>query len=307
MLRFPSPLLSALALGALLFASAPVHAQSSIKVLVNNQPITSHEIATRAKLLRLITGGKAGQEQAVEELVEEHLKLQEARNRKISISEAQVEQAFNTIAQRAKLTPEQLSTALSQQGADPDSLKDRIRAELTWGEVIRARYRATVRISDVDVTKALKKRKPGETSEQLNEYELQQIIFIVPAKTKRQGTAGRLKEAQSFRAAFKGCQGALDQAQAMKGVVVKPRFRRDETQLPKEMAAKLAKVEVGGTLAPEPSDLGVELIAVCNKRAVEGQTKASTEMRQELQNEQGQLMARRYLRDLKADAIIEYR
>lgn len=290
-------------------------AASAIKVLVNAEPITSTDVAARTKLLRLISGGKAGEKQAIEELVEEKLKLSEAAKRKITANEEEVERAYAAVAERAKLTPALLSTALRQNGVDPGELKDRIRAELTWGNVIRARFRATVRVSDVEVAKAIAKKKSGGAKEGdkplsydlINELELQQIIFIVPEKTRAKGTPARLREAAAFRSAFAGCAKSVEQARGYKGVVVKPRFRRLETEMPQDLKDELVKVEIGTTIAPKPSPLGVELIAVCNRRPVEGQTVASVEVKSELQNEQGQLMARRYMRDLRADAIIEYR
>jgi peptidyl-prolyl cis-trans isomerase SurA len=69
----------------------------------------------------------------------------------------------------------------------------------------------------------------------------------------------------------------------------------------------LAALEVGGVTEPEKVEEGIQILAVCAKTAIEGQTEAAVEAREEISSERGQLLARRYLRDLRADAVVEYR
>src|SRR5690606_16737243 len=123
---------AALAVTTLL--SAPVLAQTTIKVVVNDKPITSYNVAQRARLIQLTTrrGGAAAQREAMEELIDEVLKLQETQRLGISVSKAEVDNAFASIAQRVKLSPANLSRALQQSGVNPDTLRDRLRAEIGW-------------------------------------------------------------------------------------------------------------------------------------------------------------------------------
>jgi peptidyl-prolyl cis-trans isomerase SurA len=66
-------------------------------------------------------------------------------------------------------------------------------------------------------------------------------------------------------------------------------------------------MSVGQTTEPERVPEGLQIVAICGKSAIAGQTKASVEARSELTSERGQLMARRYLRDLRSDAVIDIR
>jgi peptidyl-prolyl cis-trans isomerase SurA len=93
----------------------------------------------------------------------------------------------------------------------------------------------------------------------------------------------------------------------MSGVVVKPQVRREEGQLAPALKDMLASLEVGGISEPEKVEEGIQILGVCAKTPIAGQTEAAVETRQELSTERGQLLARRYLRDLRADAVIEYR
>ena len=73
------------------------------------------------------------------------------------------------------------------------------------------------------------------------------------------------------------------------------------------LAKSLEGLDVGGVTAPERIAEGIQLIAVCRKSEISGQTEETLEVRQELSTERGDLLARRYLRDLRSDASIEYR
>jgi peptidyl-prolyl cis-trans isomerase SurA len=282
-------------------------AQSAIKVLVNDQPITTYDVQNRARFLQLTTRGRAGEKQAIEELIDERLKLQEARRRNVTIPDSAIEEAFAGMASRAQITPSQLQQALIQEGVNPDTLKSRIRAELAWAEVVRARFRATVRITEQDVANALAGRQDAQQASALQEYDVQPIIFVVPEKASEALVAQRKREADAFRSRFASCDRTLEQAKGLRDVVVRPTVRREESQIDDATRKILAKTAVGSTTPVEKIEEGFQVLAVCAKRALEGRTTESEEVRSELLNERGQLMARRYMRDLRSDAVIEYR
>ena len=287
--------------------AGPAEAQSAVKVLVNDQPITTYDVSNRARFLQLTTRGQAGEKQAMEELIDERLKEQEARRRNVSIPVSAIEEAFAGIASRAQLAPAQLEQALAQEGVNPETLKSRISAELAWAEVLRARFRATVRITDQDVANALAGNPEAQQAPALQQYDVQPIIFVVPENASQALLAQRKREAEAFRSRFASCDQALQQAKGLRDVVVRATVRRDESQLDSTARDVLAKTAVGSTTPVEQVQEGFQVLAVCGKRALEGQTTGTEEVRTELLNERGQLMARRYLRDLRSDAVIEYR
>ena len=95
------------ALAAMLLAlplAVPAFAQSTIKVLVNDEPITSYDIQERGKMLRVFTGGKQGEKQAIDQLIEERLMMQEAKRRNVDVTEAELEGEIGNRARAAKLT-----------------------------------------------------------------------------------------------------------------------------------------------------------------------------------------------------------
>jgi peptidyl-prolyl cis-trans isomerase SurA len=286
----------------------PALGQSAVRVLVNDDAITTHDIKTRAQMLRVFSRGAQGEKEAVEQLIDERLMLQEADRLRMVVSDAEVDQEFADRAKKAGTTPEVFSQAMRQAGIDPQTFKTYLRANKAWSQIVRARFRATVQISEMDVAAALAGReaKPEEQAASF-EYMLQQILFIVPAKAGAGVDAQQRNAANAFLGKFAGCDQSLQQAGGAPGVVVKPTIRREEGQIPAALKERLTEMNVGAIAGPERVEDGYQLVAVCAKKGIPGQTVAAEEVRSELSSEKGELLARRYLRDLRSDAVIDYR
>ncbi len=300
-------LLAAISLPAAVI-SEPALAQSSIKVVVNGSAITSYDISNRTRFLKLISRGRAGQTQAVEELINEQLKFQEAKRRNVTASDADVDRAYAGIARNAKLTPGKLTAALKQQGVNPDTLKTRIRADLVWGKLVRADARTAVNVTEQEVIKALGQDGGEEapTDTEISEYTLQPILFVVPKKASNNYRAQRKREAESFRNRITSCDQTLSLAKGLRDVAIKPVRRANEQELG-ELAEEIAATSVGKATRPRTSPSGWELFAVCTKKAIRGTSKAVTDERIKMRTDETQRFAQKKLRDLKSEAMIERR
>lgn len=285
-------------------------AQTAIKVVVGDQPITNYEIAQRAKFLQLTQRATNATKLATEELIDEKLQLAEARKRGIVVSEAEVNEAYANIASRLKMSPDQLTKGLRSAGVDAKTFKDRLRAQIAWGKVVREKFRATVAVSEQDVIAALQNKvQPGTAKEKATttEYDVTQVIFVVPAKASAAVASQRQKEAEQLRGRFTSCAEGLPFAKGLKEVVIKPLGRRLQSELSDENVKMLDELAVGRLTAPQRTENGVEMVALCDKRVLQSDAAARAEIEGELLDEQGQIMSRRYLRDLKRNAVIEYK
>jgi peptidyl-prolyl cis-trans isomerase SurA len=279
--------------------------KSSIPVLVNDQPITRYDITQRAALMR-IGGAKGGEKAATEELIDETLKMYEAAKRGVSVPDRRVDAAYASIAENLKMTPEQLTKALASQGIDDASLKKRLRAQMTWEQLVVRRTQLTAQVKAADVTEALR-AKGNPESMTMTEYMLQQIVFVVPSGSPSGLYAQRRREAEAFRSRFQGCDHSLEQAKELRGVVVKEIGRRDSNQLRGPEGDAIQGTSVGHTAPPVQTDQGVELIAVCSSRAIHSTAVAQAEVQSELVAKQSQEIGKEYLQELRDRAIIEYR
>ncbi len=77
--------------------------------------------------------------------------------------------------------------------------------------------------------------------------------------------------------------------------------------MPDKTVESVAATAVGKATRPEKMAQGYQILGVCAKRGLAGHSAASGEARDKLANERGTQMARRFLRDLRADAVIDYR
>ncbi|WP_162901487.1 SurA N-terminal domain-containing protein [Breoghania sp. L-A4] len=289
-------------------AAQPAHAQTSIEVVVNDEAITSYDIAQRARLLQLTTRRSAGaaKKAALEELIDEHIKTQEAKRTGTSVSDAQVDEAFAQIASRTKMSPSQLGKALSRAGVQPSTLKARIGAEMAWAEVVRGRFRRTINISEQEIIAALQKQD-GDSEETTTEVTITQLIFVVPRKSSKSLTTKRRGEANDLRKRFSSCEEGLKLTSEYNEVVVKPLGIRLLPELPANIRDSLEGVETGRLGKPVETGNGIEIFAVCNKREIQSDAAARNKVESDLRNKEGEMMSRRYLRELRRNAVIDYR
>ena len=284
--------------------NAGAMAQSAtIKITVNEEPITDRQISNRSKLLQLERRGGSNSARigmAREELVDEALKMQEARRLGRVPQESEVTTAYASIAQNMRISSDNLSRILRENGVDPDTLRDRLRASIAWGNVVRGTIGANLQISDVE----LEERAAAQTGKEDNfDYILKEILFIIP-RGSGISSSRRTAEANRYRRAFKGCESAVELSLSYKDAAVIDLGRRHATQLPDAIASQLAHLDVGGITAPRVVENGVSMLAICSKTEARDLTFVTNQLRQEVGTSLLQEEADKYLAELRAKASI---
>src|SRR5581483_4906296 len=282
----------------------PGHAAEGIKVLVNDQPITSFDIAQRAHLMAL-TGEKGGTKAAMESLINEIIELAEAKRLGMVVPDSRVDAAYASIAHNMKLDPGGLDKALKSQGLVPETLKRRLRAQIAWSQLVQAKARFEVSVKSSEINAALASEKPDKL--QATEYLLQQVIFVVPKGSSAGYANQRKRDAEAFRARYTGCDGALTVAKNFKDVTVRPVSRRTSDELVGTAGETLLKTPVGKAAPPHPIDVGFEVIGVCAMKKINGSAAARADVENKLMDEKGKDFDKKYLQELRAKAVIQYR
>ena len=280
----------------------PAAAQTTIKIIVNGLPITSYDINQRVRILR-ISGGTASTQAATRELIDEGVQISEARRRGISVSEAQVDNAYASIARGINLSVAQLTNALSGEGIAASSLKSRIRAQLAWSLLVQQRL-ASEGVRNDDIVAAL--FADGNQALTTTEYVLQQIIFVVPNGSSSNFSQQRRREAENYRLRYNGCATAIQQASALRDVVVRDIGRRMASELTGTQGAAVQGTDVGDATRPFQTDNGFELIGVCEKRDIQSTADARAAVENRLTLAKGEEVGQEYLAELRAAAIIQY-
>ena len=307
-----SPALRGLALLALLAAALllplPAAAQNVV-VLVNGDPITSYDIEQRSKFIQMATRKPAVRETVIEELINEKLKIQVGKRYKLEIGDKEVEAAFGEMGKRMRLNPQQLAQALAQGGVDPATLKSRIRADITWQQIVRGKFQSSFQIREKDVLAAVESRKKDDkepAKEAIGfEYILRPVLFIVPKGSPEAAIEARKREAEALRSRFQNCEQGLPFARALKDVAVRDPITKNSTDLTPELRDILDNTGVGRLTSPETTASGIELFALCAKKETKIDAPAVREVRQELFAEQFDAKSKRFLAELRRGAMIE--
>lgn len=297
--------LSIVGIGLSAAAASAAWAQSTIKATVNDQAITSYDVAQRTKLMALFHQ-KNDAKNTLEQLIDEQVALQFAASHNMTANESDVNERYAGIAKQVKLPLPQFAKALQQAGVQPETLKKLFRAQLTWSNVMRAKVRSlSTTVSEADIQAELTKEGIATDQATIKEFKLQQIVFVVP-KTAAGSASRRIGEAESFRKRFPGCDGSLALAKTLKGVVVLNAGRRDTSQLDPDMADALAKTPVGGTLKPEVTDRGVEVVAVCSVKEIQSTAGVRAQAERKLSAEQNKDVEKDFKAELRKNAKIVY-
>ena len=306
-MRVASYLLSAFIVLAAVAGASPSLAASSIRVKVDDQPITSYDIQQRTQLLNM-TGVKGGQKAATEELIDETIQFIEAAKMGIAVSDARVDAAVDEIAARVKMTTKQLSQALGQQGVDIETLRRRIKAQMVWGQLVQMRTRMRGgSVKGSDVTAAMF-AESGSEDIKTTEYTLKPIIFVVPkgssagyrrpAAPRGGGLPQPLRRLRRRRRAGPAAQGSRRPQHHS------PNFRGapGRTRGPRHPGDGSGQVT-----RPLKTDEGYTLLAVCTAKSIQSNAAARMQAEAKLIDEVNKDLGKDYMDELRKKAVIEYR
>jgi peptidyl-prolyl cis-trans isomerase SurA len=240
----------------------------------------------------------------IEELIDEKLKVQIGRRYKIELDDNDVNSSYADMAKRMHLTSDQLTQTLAQGGVDSKTLKARIRADTTWQYIIRGKFQSSLQINEKSVLAEMETQKKSDGDKVGYDYTLRPILFVVP----RGNTAlqeARRKDAEALRARFTNCDSGLPFARSLRDVAIREPITKNSSELAAALREILDKTEVGHLTAPETTQQGVELFALCEKKETKDQTPEKREVREKMFSEQFQAKAKNYLRELRRQAMIE--
>lgn len=284
---------------------------TNIKAVVNGQPITNYDVQRRASFLRLRRVGGDRNAKALEELVDQTIKMQEARRRNSLASSREVDEAYARFAKSNRMNTSQLNQLLSQAGVTSSHFKSFIRGQMSWQRAVSQKFRSeTTAKSSQDALFEI--RQSGGDKPETTEYLIEQTIFVVPGNraSDKGYIAQRRKDAEAFRKQFIRCDETVKQAAGMRDVTVRKLPRVLEPQLPERWADELTALAEGGVTEVKKTDRGIEFLAICKKQSVNDDMAAqvmSQAKEFESFNERGSEIADNYLAELKSKAQIIYR
>ena len=385
-----------------------------IVATVNDQVITGFDL--RQRMLSVIAMSQvqpteenipAIQQQALQALIEERLQAQEISNYEtLKISDEEVDREIAAMAQEAGTTPENYMAFLAQGGIRPNAMREQLRTEIGWRELVGGRFNSRARVSRAQVDQAVRQlteaaSKPqyliGEIYLEANRVGGQQAavsgaeqlvaqmvqgapfqavarqfsaapsaarggdagwvvqgtvqpalqtaldalqvgqlsrpipveggVYIIYMRDKRSGAATSLVTLKQAMIELPETAGEADVAAATQrlealrpcltwdnilqrttseaGLLGSDLGESDVANLAPQFQQVARSAEVNTVSNPVRTPLGVHLLAVCGRRVGGVDVPSARDVEARLQNQNLAMLARRYIRDLRADALIE--
>lgn len=298
--------ISAVVAGAIAatLALSPASAQQ-IVARVNGDPITAVDLAQRSRLLQLSNGGKAvSRQQALDELIDQELKLQTARRYKIEVGDAEVNQTLSSMAARTGNDLATFSRQLETAGISVTAFRRKLLADVAWSNIVRGKFQADLQVRERDVTDALKSRG-GDVNAVAQTYTLRPIVFVVPRGAAPAVYESRKREADALRARFQNCDEGLRLARGMRDTVVREPLTRSSGDVGVKQREILDGTALGRLTPPDVTANGIEVFAVCNKVAGKGAVGAERDIREQMMGDKITAQGKNYLRQLRRQSSIQ--
>ncbi len=137
-----------------------------IAAVVNEDVVSMSDTQARLRLMVLSAGMPDTPEtrqrlmpQALRQLVDERLQLQEAKRLNITVSQDELDKAIGKIGEQNHMNHQQLLKFMADNGITQAALTDQTRAMLAWQRVMVRRARQEVVVTDEDVDAAMERIK----------------------------------------------------------------------------------------------------------------------------------------------------
>ncbi|WP_375304216.1 SurA N-terminal domain-containing protein [Bradyrhizobium sp. A11] len=298
-----------LAIGAGLILTglpSPSRAQN-IVVMVNGDPITDFDIEQRSKLDQLTTQKTPSRQDVINQLIDDKVKIKEGKKYGVDPSASDINQSFEGMAQRMRITSDQLAKSLESKGLRPETLKSRMRAEMVWGSLVRGRFKEKLLVGERDVAQAVQAQTGDKLQVEGTEYKMQPIVLIVPRGSSPAFMETRKKEAESYRARVGSCEEANSLFRSTPNATIRDTVTKTTAELPEALRKVLDDTPVGHLTAPELTKNGIEMVVLCSRKPTMIDTPKKREVREKMYQEKYEKTQKAYLDELRKAAMIEYR
>ncbi len=275
----------------------------SVAAIVNGEAITQFDIDQRIKLTTLTTQKTPSRQEALQELIDDKVKLKEAKRYGLDLSSSDVDAAYGNMATRMRLNNDQLSKTLEGRGIRPETLKARIKADMTWGNLVRGRFQSSFLVPEKDLAGIGESGDKAETES--FEYLVRPIVLIVPRGSSPAAIESRRKEAELIRNKVQSCDEAQELFRAMRDAAIREQVTKTSADLPPNLRELLDKTPIGKLTPPEVTKQGVEMVALCSRKPTKADTPAKRAAREKIYNQKYEAKSKSYLQEVRKGAMIE--
>lgn len=285
----------------------------TIAAVVNEDAITASDVNDRMDMIIISSGLKNSDEirkklapQIIEGLIEEQLQMQEARRLEITVPDEEIQQGLNTIAQQNNIPVEKFEEVLRQSRINIMTVRNQVRAQISWNKVVQQRLRPSVNVTDSDIDDYLQRARSniGKT-----EYLVAEIFLPVddpkneqPALQLTQNLIKEIRAGAPFsRVAQQFSKAAGAQQGGSLGWI-------QQGHLPDELDRVIVTMNKGDLSEPVRSLSGYHILLMRDQRLINEESIPQRDaVRNAIGLERLERQARRLMMELRAESFIEKR
>ncbi len=144
------------------------------------------------------------------------------------------------------------------------------------------------------------KQQSGGIDPMRNLFDLLIITYDV-------ATEGHLAKLEFLRDSFTTCKSTEAKAKEMDAQNVTRTGQVELRRFPKNLQSEISTTEAGQAIGPKQNAKIAEMVVVCDRKDDQGATISRDAIENNLYSQRLAIMARRHLRELRRDSIVEYR
>jgi peptidyl-prolyl cis-trans isomerase SurA len=207
--------------------------------------------------------------EVLEQIINERAQLQQATELGITVDEAAVTQAEQSIAAQNQLTPEALRRRIAAEGIDINRLRNDLRNQILLQRVRERQVDSRVRVTDADIDDFIREQQGNNDLSNL-ELNLAHVLVVVPEgasaeriqelQARAQGVADRARAGAEFAALAREFSEAPERTNGgLFGL-------RPATRLPTLFVEATRSLGTGAVAGPLRSPAGFHVLKVIEKR-----------------------------------------
>ncbi len=233
-----------------------------IVATVNDEPISSFDVEARAKLIAVqraeyLNNKRKAQyvKEALDLIIDEKVKNIEAQKNGFTVNDADIDQAIAHLEKQNNLKPGEMKTMLAKNGVPIDVLKNQLKTDLLWLQVIQKQQEGALTASSAEIEK-----KKQELRSKLKEEEFFVYEILISGKKEAEKCYQELQKGTPFDKVVAKYSKAPSKETGGEVGWIKPNYYS------KEITAVLRQLNIGDLSAPLKTKNGYLILLLQDKK-----------------------------------------
>ena len=241
--------------------------------LVNGDIITGTDVNHRLALIVAANGGEVSKEeedrlrlQVLRNLIDETLQIQEAEANEITISQAEINQTFNQVAQQNfRQDIDAFDDYLRSRGSSANTLKQQIKGELAWSRLLRRNIQPFINVGDEEVNAIIERLNASKGT---TEYRIGEIYMSAAPEAAEQVASNMRQILDQIRQGGSFVAYARQFSEASTAVTGGDLGWVRPVQLPQSLADAAAQMQIGQVVGPVQVPGGFSILYLIDQRQI---------------------------------------